>query len=309
MNDRGEVRSASEFKSAFLDGEGSYGPYKCPFCEVAYEDRCIVRQCVKAPHFKLPNGTDHRNGCNGESGDVVEVVAVKSSRAPKRKVVGDIEMPQALVKRRPPRVVKPAGAPGLTVPDAVEVTRRRRALAGESTMSTCYTTTQLRAIVQAFEGLKDHIRSEAPKKGLTPGTPAYNEFYRDVLASFDLSLYGQHLSYATAFQSHKIAPWRQPRISFGSGRVTVEGDTCVITDVNVWPTVPKSKDNLVPFVVVLNRVLPSTAPTNHCHALEVIEGFAATGQRISWHGYGLPVLRDGRFVLEVESLDDLYCAA
>ncbi|MGE8454108.1 MAG: hypothetical protein ACN6OP_26570, partial [Pseudomonadales bacterium] len=42
MNKYGDVRSASEFKGIFEEIGNSYGPYRCPFCEVPYEDRCIV---------------------------------------------------------------------------------------------------------------------------------------------------------------------------------------------------------------------------------------------------------------------------
>lgn len=72
MNDKGEVRSASEFKTIFEQTGESHRPYRCPFCEMAYEDRCIITECRKAPHFKLPNGTDHRGRCNGETGEPVK---------------------------------------------------------------------------------------------------------------------------------------------------------------------------------------------------------------------------------------------
>src|SRR5471032_1653500 len=100
MNSKGEVRSASEFKDIFEDVGESHGPYRCPFCEVLYEDRCIVTECVKAPHFKLPNGTDHAVGCNGELGEESSTVVIGPSKAPKRTVVGGVELPEALVKRR-----------------------------------------------------------------------------------------------------------------------------------------------------------------------------------------------------------------
>ena len=100
MSKSGDVRSASEFKEIFEETGNSYGPYKCPFCEVPYEDRCIVTECVKAPHFKLPNGTAHRNGCNGEAGDNASAAVSDSPEASKRTVVGKIEIPEALMKRR-----------------------------------------------------------------------------------------------------------------------------------------------------------------------------------------------------------------
>jgi hypothetical protein len=100
MNRTGEVRSASEFKEIFDETGDSYAPYRCPFCEARYEHRCVVSECVKAPHFKLPSGTTHVGDCNGEAGAVVFNVRRGLTKTSKRSVVGEIELPEALVKRR-----------------------------------------------------------------------------------------------------------------------------------------------------------------------------------------------------------------
>jgi hypothetical protein len=99
MNSRGDVRTAYEFKDIFDDTGVSHRPYRCPFCEVPYEDRCIVTECVKAPHFKLPNGTTHRGICDGEP---ESAPSTQPASRPVREVVGELDVPEALVPRRPP---------------------------------------------------------------------------------------------------------------------------------------------------------------------------------------------------------------
>lgn len=139
-------------------------------------------------------------------------------------------------------------------------------------------------------------------------TPQYNMHYREVLESFDLKLYDQPLTYASAFQGSKVVPWRQPRVYFGFGQVTLEGHDCVITDDGEWPTVPKTDEHKAGFPVRLSRQLPAGSPTSHRNALEVIEGFADARAKVRWRAYGLPVLREGCFQLFADSLDDLYSA-
>lgn len=307
MNKYGEVRSASEFKDIFDVTGNSYRPYRCPFCEVPYEDRCIITDCVKAPHFKLPDGTTHRNGCNGEAGEDASAGVRNASRAPKRTVVGDIELPEALVKRRKASSVRKPGDDGLgTPPDAMEVARRRRSIAADKTISSHYTTSQLRAIIHAYMRLRKHAYDEAVKAKLIPGSAGYKESFRNTLDSYKLSLYEQKLTYGNAFQSCKLSPWRVERVYYGSGKLRAEGDYLVIKDANSWPKQAKSKD-LVPFEVKLSRVSVPGAPTSHLRALEELERLATAGDDVKWYAYGLPTLQnDEKFELMVDSLDHFH---
>lgn len=307
MNSKGVVRSASEFKEIYDDVGESFSPYRCPFCEVPYEDRCIVTECVKAPHFKLPNGTDHVNGCNGEAGTQAGAVIKGSSKEPKKTVVGEIELPESFVKRRKVLLVRKAGDDGRgPPPSAAEVERRRRIVASDKTISSHYTTSQLRALVHAYKRLRKVAFDKAIAAKLKQGTAEYNQSFRKTLDSFPLSLYEQKLTYSKAFQGHKLRPWSAERIYFGSGMVSIEGENFVIEDSSSWPMLPKNTVDLVPFKVTVGRTLESDAPTSHAHALLALEKLAASGSKISWYAYGLPKLLHEKYELIVDTLDHVY---
>jgi len=303
MNIHGDVRSASEFKQIVDDGGRSYGPYRCPFCEVPYEAKCIVTECVKAPHFKLPNNTSHRGSCNGETGEVVASGKTKTSVEPKRMVVGEIDLPEALVNRRKATKVRVPGDDGSgPPPDEAEIARRRRIVASDKTISSRFTTSQLQAIVAAYKKLRSHAYEVAIAAGLTKGTREYNESFGNTLDARPLDLYGQKLTYGDAFQGSKLIPNRRERVYYGSGPVRVDGDHFIVEDEDSWP---KLKKEHVPFRLKIARLLMSDAPTSHQRALEELERHAAAGRSIRWHAYGLPVLRDEKFELLIDSFDHI----
>lgn len=307
MNTNGDVRSASEFKEIFEETGNSYAPYRCPFCEVHYEDRCIITECVKAPHFKLPNGISHRFGCNGETGENLSSGVSGPPKVPKRRVEGEIELPQALVTRRKALRVRKPGDDGLrSPPDAVEVARRRRLVAADPTISACFTTSQLRSIIHAYKRLRKHAYEQAIAAKLEKGSAEYNTSFRETLNAHALSLYEHKLTYGTAFQGSKLQPWRVERVYYGSGKVRAEDNYLIIKDMDSWPKLPKNKVDLAPFEVKLSRALAPDAPTSHLRALEELERLSTTGQDVEWYAYGLPMLHDEKFELLIDSLDHLY---
>lgn len=308
MNKKGEVRTASEFKSIFEDHGHSFRPYKCPFCEVLYEDRCIITECVKAPHFKLPDFTEHRDACNGEAGEAVGTVVDGKKIPPQRTVEGRIEIPQALTRRRKASTVRrPEDDGSGTPPDSVEIARRRRLIASDKTISNCYTTHQLRPIVHAYKRLRKHAYELAVASKLQPGTKEYNASFGETLSDYVLSLYGQKLTYGNAFQGFKLMPHREERVYWGSGIVSAaKGGYLTIKDSNSWPQQAKSKTDLVAFDVKISRTLEANSSTSHLKAMEELEKFAAAGADIEWYALGVPALRNERFELMAASPDDLY---
>lgn len=307
MDKNGDVRSASEFKEIFEETGNSSGPYKCPFCEIPYEDRCIVTECVKAPHFKLPNGTTHRNGCNGEIGEVVSSEARDSSRTPERKVVGQIEIPEALVKRRnASRVHRPEDGGLEKVPDAFEVTRRRELLGSDKTISSRFTASFLRPIVHAYKRLRKHAYDQAILEGFKRGSKEYNDSFRRTLATHPLSLYQQKLTYGNAFQGSKLTPWNTDRIYHGVGFARIENDYLVIRDMELWPKQLKTQSERATFDVGVHRVLPPDASTSQQRARDELEQLALAGQKIEWYAYGLPRLNGDNFELLITDLSHLY---
>lgn len=307
MNMNGDVRTASEFKDVFEDTASSYGPYRCPFCEVAYEDRCILTLCVVAPHFKLPRGITHRNGCNGEVGEDALGEVKVTRKAPERSVVGRIELPEALVKRRSASLVRRPDDNGVgPLPDAVEVARRRRQIALDATIPSCYTTSQLRAIIYAYKRLKMHADEEAVAANHRRGSVTYNKSFRATLTAHVLSLYSHKMTYGNAFQGSKLQPWHFARVYHGSGFVREEGDYLVIRDVDSWPMLPQVAKGLAPFEIKIYGSLVPEAPTSHLRALEELVRIARAGHGVDWYAYGLPVIQGEGFELRVDSLDHLY---
>ena len=307
MNNKGEVRTASEFKSIFEDSGQSFRPYRCPFCEVPYEDRCIITECVKAPHFKLPDSTRHRGDCNGEVGEDEVIHRDIDLAQPKRTVVGKIDVPEALVRPRKASIVRRVGDDGFGLPpDAVEVLRRRKIIAADKTISKCFTASQLRPIVHAHKQLRKHAYKQAIAAKLKPGTAEYNAHFGQTLGEHSLSLYGQKLTYRNAFQGHKLQPHRAERLYFGNGKVTAEGGYLVLRDAQSWPTQPKSQLNLLPFFVRISRTVDINPSTSHLKAMEELEQLAASSSELEWYAYGLPVIQGDRYELAVESLDQIY---
>lgn len=307
MNSRGEVRTASEFKDMFDDTGISASPYKCPFCEVLYVDKCIVTECVKAPHFGLvPKGEEHRNGCNGEATDSGVVTTSKPSRAPKGVVAGDIDLPEALVSRRnPTRLRQPGDDDKGPPPDVTEVRRRRRIVAGDRTIQSCFTTYNIRTIVEAYKRLRSKVHDAAVALGQRPGTDEYKKTFRASLEFHPLVLNKVKLNYRIAFSNNKLFPSRDNRIYSGNGTISTDENFIVIQDSDVWPTTFE-KARSAPLTVRIARTLPPESPTTHARALAELEQLALEQKPIDWWAYGTAKLHHDRFEILVESFDHLY---
>ena len=90
------------------------------------------------------------------------------------------------------------------------------------------------------------------------------------------------------------------------GKVRIEGDFLIITDNDLWPKQAKSKTEVAPFEVKLSLTLGADAPTSHVRAMEELEALASTGKDTEWYAYGLPVLKEEKFELLLDSLNNLY---
>jgi hypothetical protein len=303
MNSRGEVRTAYEFKDIFDESGISHRPYRCPFCEVDYEDRCIVTDCVKAPHFKLPNGTSHRGNCDGEP----EASSSERVSRPARVVVGEVDVPAALVTRRAPRIVRGANAKvDDPIPSEVEIQRRRRSLAGEGALAGKFTSSLLRAIVEAHKKLMKVAFETAAAAGHRKGSAEYKDTFKALLEAYPLELFGQKLTYRNAFQTSKLSPASRPRIYEGSGTVDAGGRVVQLSGGNEWPK-EYGKPETTSFTVTVRRTLSRDAVAAHEQALDDLLSLAAAGQSVRWWAYGLPRLDAANgWVLAVESLDHLY---
>ncbi|NHZ44594.1 hypothetical protein [Massilia aquatica] len=307
MNANGEVRTASEFKDIFVDSAVSHEPYRCPFCEVPYEARCITTVCVKAPHFKLPANTEHINGCNGEAGSDALIAIAGSPGKQRRTVVGEIELPEVLIDRRKAQLVRRPGDDGTgPPPDAFEVARRRKLITSDEVTASRFTTSLLGQIVDAYIRLRNDARDTALKANLKSGTPEYNAKYSEVVNAHPLSLYKQKFTYGKAFQGKHLRPAGTERVYNGRGVVRAENGHFIILDNEKWPTEVKTKDSLVPFEVVVRQAPVAGAPTSHLAILKELDGLAASGKVVQWWAYGLPTLQAAKFELIIDSLDHLY---
>ncbi|MFM0654213.1 hypothetical protein [Paraburkholderia sediminicola] len=282
-------------------------PYKCPFCEVAYVDKCIVTECVKAPHFGLvPKGESHRNGCNGEATDGGVSVTVKPLRAPKGVVVGEIDLPEALVSRRKTTRLRTPDDDDIGPPrDATEVQRRRRIVAGDPTIQSCFTTYNIRTIVEAYKRLRSRVHEAAVALKQKPGSDDYKKTFRTSLEFHPLVLNKVKLNYRIAFSNFRLFPSRENRIHNGDGAVSIDDNFIIIRDENNWPTTFE-KTRVVPLTVKIARTLPPDSPTTHARALAELVQLALENKSIEWWAYGTPNLNDDQFGLVVESFDHLY---
>lgn len=305
MNAMGELRSASEFKDVYDATGQSFGPYCCPFCEAPLEDRCIVKPCVKAPHFKFPNGTWHREGCTGEDGVLALATVEGRSQQHRRRVVGDVELPEALVRRRGARVVRMPGDDGQgKPPDSAEIERRRELVAADSTLSSRFTASMLRPIAQAYLTLMEEARQQARAANHQQGSLEYKATFLATLDACSLSLYEQKLTYRTAFRGFKVPPLNVKRIYHGSGTVRLERDMLIIRDAHTWPK-HKGAD-LEAFEVSVQRAPLPNAPTSHLAALAELVRLSQSRRRVNWFAYGLPGLQAPGYELAVETIDHLF---
>lgn len=306
MNARGELRSASEFKDVYDATGQSFGPYCCPFCEAPFVDRCIVKPCVKAPHFKFPNGTWHREGCTGEDGVLALATVEELSQKHRRRVVGDVGLPEALVRRRGARVVRMPGDYGQgKPPDSAEIERRRELVAADPTLSSRFTASMLRPIAQAYLTLMEKARKQAGAANHRQGSLEYKATFFATLDACSLLLYEQKLTYRTAFRGFKVPPLDAKRIYHGSGTVRLELDRLIIRDAHTWP---KNRGaDAVAFEVSIQRTLLPNAPTSHLAALDELLRLSQSGQRVNWFAYGLPRLEVAGYELAVETIDHFFC--
>jgi hypothetical protein len=79
----------------------------------------------KGPSFQASSNATHLNGCNDKSGETETLSLEVRAASAKRTVVGKIEIPEALVKRRKASTVRKPGDSGLgPPPDTFEIARR-----------------------------------------------------------------------------------------------------------------------------------------------------------------------------------------
>lgn len=306
MDRHGLVHSAYEFKDIF-DRTGEYaGPFCCPFCEVSYVDKCIKTPCVKAPHFSLvPNGPVHLGQCNGEPAPSSGIAAVvEEIKRPRRKVVGEVEFPEALVAASPVRArFKKSGDGQRSLPDEVE--RRRHGVDVTGFQASKFTSSLLRTFVFAHRRLKELAREEA-QKSAAPSTPEFKRAYREVMESKPLELYGERLTYNDVFINSRLSPPGKPRIFQGRGWVGQEGDELVIRDSDTWPEEPRSSMKLE-FFVVADADIAEGAPRTHQQLHSALVDAARAGNPVHWHAFGSVLYSDAKqFVLRVKSLDHLF---
>ncbi|MFN7152382.1 MAG: hypothetical protein ACK4OE_01725 [Acidovorax sp.] len=300
------MHSAYEFKDIF-DRTGEYtGPFCCPFCEVSYIDKCIKTPCVKAPHFSLvPNGPGHLGQCNGEPARYSEIAAVVDEiKKPRRKVVGEIEFPEALVAASPVRArFKKSGDGQRPLQDEVE--RRRHGVDVTGFQASKFTSSLLRTFVFAHRRLKELAREHA-QKSAAPSTLEFKRTYREVMESKPLELYGERLTYNDVFINSRLSPPGKPRIFQGRGWVGQEGDELVIRDGDAWPEEPRSSVKLE-FFVVTDANIAECAPRTHRQLHSKLVDAARAGDPVHWHAFGSVLYSDAKqFVLRVMSLDHLF---
>lgn len=304
MDADGFVRTAYEFKDIFEKTGVSAAPYCCPFCEVAYIDKCVSTTCKKAPHFSLPKGVDHRDGCDGEGLAEVATPTVVESDQPKSTVVGDVEFPEALVAARRERG-RFKRHEQLGQPSRQEVDERRRRVDTAGLVSSRYTSSLLRTFVMAQRALRELARQHALTRG-QPKTPEYNAAYGKVMRSRRLDLYGDQLTYDSAFQGSNLVPVAAPRIYQGKGQVRRMGDELVIEDNGTWP-IERNKPERLRFFVVAEAVLPPKSPRAHEECMSLLVEAASSGRAVAWNAYGLAQeTPDGEFVLRLETFDHLF---
>lgn len=304
MDANGIVRTAYEFKDIFEKTGASAAPYCCPFCDVSYIDKCISTTCKKAPHFSLPKGVDHRDGCNGEGEEAPTPPVVVDDDQPKSTVVGDVEFPEALVAARRERGrFRQRG--DLETPSRQEIEERRRRVDTTALISSKYTSSLLRTFVMAQRDLRQLARESALAYG-QPKSPEYNAAYGRVMRSRRLELYGDPLTYDSAFHSSNLAPAASPRIYQGKGSVRRMGGEFVIEDSSTWPIAYKGSERLH-FFVVTDAIPPAGSPRTHEESIAVLKEATASMAMVNWNAYGLAqVTADGEFVLRLETLDHLF---
>lgn len=303
MDANGDVRTAFEFKDIFEKTGASHGPYCCPFCEAPYVDKCISTTCKKAPHFSLPPGTLHQNGCDGEGEPDRALRVAIDVDEPKRIVVGDVEFPEALVAARRERGRFKRRIDGIA-PSPQETAERRKRVDTSALMASKYTSSLLRTFVTAHRALRMIASQTAAAVG-QPGSAEYKAAYRDVMQSRRLELYGERLTYGSAFYNSNLFPAATPRIYQGIGMVKRMELELVIQDRSAWPRAYQSTERVQLFVAA-DAVLPADSPRTHAELLEALEKAVASGATVSWHAYGLARLTENdEFVLRLETLDHL----
>ena len=306
-----EERTAYEYREFYLDHGFEFKPFTCPFCGVpltainVYTEEEVARR----PHFRADKGP-HRFGCDG-----YPIATSAKDRGPPRRRVEKREflLPEMLVPRRSPAVVRPArGRLHPTVlPDEHEVKRRRKR-AAESLGPAVYRTSLIRSVATAYLGvlresykLKDEKRwTETQRRG----------WVTDLFKENQLTLYdGYTLTYHGALRNTRFPPPDKPRIFHGSatvGRVSQSHMSAAYVLTPDTPVEHRQDDQVMRYPVeVLFRSVYAGEPTgSQRHTLERLDRAADAGLVARWFAYGVLHLQDdeGVYRMTVDEVDHLY---
>lgn len=309
-NDFGDVATAREFRDMFLDQKLKFSQFFCPTCEMELHARCIYTECVRAPHFYVPNNEKHEPWCEPlENGIVGPVTPVADDGSiPGFKVLRrDVELPEALVRRRMARM-------GFPVPTGLkrgsvsgDEAKRRAKRLRDVGIPQRQTTSMLREVATAYERLGAAVREQAEKEK-TNATEMWRRV-NEAHSRCPLDLYGERLDYNSAFRNPKGKIHTAPRIYKGRrGTADFHEDRVIIVAGERFGPQPIDQDDpsaQAQFVVFLPPD-PGNEMAWQTNLRTELEAAAKRRAKVNWYAYGTPGVVGVHALLELESLDDLY---
>ena len=126
------------------------------------------------------------------------------------------------------------------------------------------------------------------------------------MESKSLKLYGDRLSYRTAFLNSRLRPPSGPRIYQGTGTVFKEENSFVIEGAEKWlgPQESADEESHLRVIVTINR--GAKLPKMHRELASALENAAISKSILKWSAYGQVERYGNTIILNLKELDHLY---
>lgn len=198
MNEHGMISTAAEFHDEYIRNGTVYKDFFCPFCQIEYTPKAIYvdHKVGVRPHFARHRGIKHRFNCDGKP----KITQNIPKHPPATKVLKtEMDVPEALVLRRRPVVLKQHSGHRDDPPDATEIERRRSA-PGLYSRTAVYSSSLVRTFAEAYLEIiyLCHVQNKAATN--------INDIIKSELTKHRLDLFGTKRNYYSGFRQPYFSP-------------------------------------------------------------------------------------------------------
>jgi hypothetical protein len=301
----GEFYSALFYRDLFLHDETQYKQFWCPFCGIQLFAVLVYEpadaELAKSPHFKRPQGVEHRHGCDGNP---AKSGSSRQSSEPAWKVEKQpFILPTRLIEyAEPPLRIGPA-QPEL-IPTSTEV-KKRLVEAGADHHRTRFSVALVQSVAEAHLGTVSHAYKQQKEK---KWSDKQRKDWLSRIFDTEIDLRGATMKYKEALHNLYFPVRGTPRIYHSEGTVTATDGGYAITA--AYPGKVGDEDKVGRVFDVVVRIDDDPAGLRGAKRELMVQLQRASAQRfvVRWYGYGQPERTAKRFELrfDIDNLSDLF---